>query len=276
MNPEFNADDIDWAQVRARWQLEAELQQPPPRRVVSRAPKIGCGARLGAPFLGCALLGMFALGFFLSLWAGLALLILPFGNTTTGIVTAHELTRGRSPRYGDSESYLLSFEFAPRAGSAKYSGEWPVNAATFLRLKDGDETPVRYFPLTPGLRPMLEAGVSPWFNVLFLGPLGLVLLVVGGLPLLGMLPQSRGAKRLVRRGLTAPALVVKYEFGAFTFWFRVTNMRGETRTIEAKQMVGANERDGVAVGDVATVVFDARRPKRAAIYRVCGWRAQAR
>ena len=276
MNPDFNADDIDWAAVQGRWQLEAELQQAPPRRVVSRAPKVGCGARIGAPFLGCGLLGMFLLGFLLSLWAGLAVLILPFGNTTTGVITAHQLTRGRSPRYGDSESYMLSFEFAPNANAAKYSGEWPVNGATFTHLQDGDETTVRYFPFAPGLHPMLEAGISPWFQILFLGPLGLLLLVVGGLPLLGMLPQSRGAKRLVQRGLAAPGLIVKYEFGAFTFWFRVTNASGETRTMEAKQSVSTDDKNQVEVGDVATVLFDARRPRRAAIYRVCGWRALAR
>ena len=273
MNSDFNADDIDWAAVQGRWQLEAELQKPAPRRVVSRAPKVGCGARIGAPFLGCALLGMFVLGFFLSLWAGLAVLILPFGATTTGVITAHELTRGRSPRYGDSESYMLNFEFKPRANLAKYSGEWPVNGSTFLRLKDGDETRVRYFPFAPGLRPMLEAGVSPWFSILFLGPLGLLLLAVGGLPLLGMLPQGRAGKRLVKRGSTAPGLIVKYEFGTFTFWFRVTNAQGETRVIEAKQSVNPQTQNEIGVGDVATVLFDARRPQRATIYRVCGWRA---
>lgn len=266
----MNADDIDWATVQARWQLEAELQISPPRRAVSSAPRLGCGA----PFLGCALLGLFVLGFFLSLWAGLAVLILPFGNTTTGTITAHQLARGRSPRYGDSESYLLNFQFQAGANSAQYNGEWPVNGATFTRLKDGDETPVRYFPFAPGLRPMLEAGVSPWFTILVLGPLGLLLLVVGGLPLLGMLPQSRGAKRLVKRGLTAPGIIVNYEFGAFVFCFRVQNVSGETRTIESRQAVNANNKDKVEIGDVATVVFDARRPQRAAIYRVCGWRAR--
>ena len=272
MNSDFNAADVNWADVQARWQLETELQKSPPRRVVSRAPRLGCGARIGAPFLGCALLGMFTLGFFLSLWAGLAVLILPFGNVTNGVITRHELTRGRSPRYGNSQSYLLYFEFRPNGGAAKYSGEWPVNGATFTRLRDGDEASVRYFPLAPGLRPMLEAGVSPWFHILFLGPLGLLLLVVGGLPLLGMLPQSRANKRLVQRGLTAPALIVKHEFGALTFWFRATDARGETRTLEAKQRINVNA-ETIEVGDVATVLFDARRPQRAVIYRVCGWRA---
>lgn len=274
MNPDFNADDIDWAAVQARWQLEAELQKPPPRRAVSRAPKAGCGARIGAPFLGCALLGMFVFGFFLSLWAGLAVLILPFGNTTTGVITAHELTRGRSPRYGNSESYLLYFEFRPNGNQTKYNGEWPVNGATFTHLQDGDETTVRYFPLAPGLRPMLEEGISPWFHILFLGPLGLLLLVVGGLPLTGMLPQARTGKRLVRRGAATAGLIVNAESGKVTFCFRVINSTGETRTIEGKQMVSAREQNRIEVGAVATVLFDARRPTRAAIYRVCGWRAR--
>ena len=270
---DFASDDIDWDAVRARWQLESELQPAPPRRAVSRAPKVGCGARLGAPFLGCGVLAMFLLGLCLSLWAGLAVLILPFGSTTTGRITQHELTRGRSPRYGNSESYLLYFEFSPHGNSAKYSGEWPVNGATFTRLQDGDETSVRYFPFAPGLRPTLEEGISPWFHILFLGPLGLLLLVVGGVPLLAMLPQGRAGKRLVQRGLAAPGLIVKYEFGTYTFWFRVANARGETRTIEARQRAGVADANRIEVGDVATVLFDARRPNRALIYRVCGWRA---
>ena len=273
MNSDFNANEIDWDAIENRWRLEAELQSAPPRRVVSRAPKSGCGARLGAPFLGCALLGMFTLGLFLSLWAGLAVLILPFGNVTNGTITRHELTRGRSPRYGDSQSHLLYFEFRPNGGAAKYTGEWPVNGATFTRLRDGDETSVRYFPLAPGLRPMLKEGVSPWFHILFLGPMGLLLLVVGGLPLLGMLPQSRADKRLVQRGLTAPALIVKTEIGALTFWFRVIGANGETRTVEVKQRINVNA-ETIKAGDVATVVFDARYPQRAMIYRAIGWRAR--
>ena len=274
MNSDFAADEIDWAAVQGRWQLEAELQKSPPRRVVSRAAKAGCGARLGAPFLGCGLLAMFVLGFFLSLWAGLALLILPFGSTSTGIITAHQLTRGHSPRYGDSESYMLSFEFRPGAGAAKYSGEWPVNGATFTRLQDGDEAIVRYLPLAPGLRPMLEEGVSPWFHILFLGPLGLLLLVVGGLPLLAMLPPSRAGKRLVQRGAATAGVIVKSDAGKVIFCFRVNNATGETRIIEVEQRRGAGDWSWLNAGAVATVLFDTRRPNRALIYRLGQWRAR--
>ena len=263
---------VDWAAVEARWQLEDELRSAPPRRAVSRAPKTGCGARIGAPFLGCALLGMFVLGFFLSFWAGLAVLILPFGNTTQGTITHHELTNSRSPRYGNSQSYMLQFEFVPVGGAAKYSGEWPVNGATFTRLRDGSETKVRYFPWAPGLRPLLEDGISPWLHILFMGPIGLVLLVAGGLPLLGFLPQSRAGKRLVQRGAATAGIVVEVKSGRAIFWFRVHDARGETRTIETSQSV--SQVWDLQPDQVVTVLFDARRPQRAAIYRLCGWRAQ--
>ena len=269
----MDSTDIDWANVEAHWRRESELDQSIPRRVVSRAPKTGCGARVGNAFLGCALTGLFIFGFFLSLWAGLAVLILPFGGTTTGTITQHELTRGRSPRYGDSESYMLTFEFTPNGASAKYSGEWPVNGATFLDLRDGDEAKVRYFPLAPGLRPVLEDGISPWFSILFLGPLGLLMLVIGGVPLLGLLPQSRAGKRLVKRGIVAPGLVVSDENGRLTFCFRVMGARGETRTIQASQRQPGQIRD-LTTGAVVTVLFEARHPQRATIYALCGWRAR--
>ena len=273
MNSNFESSDIDWAAVEREWQRETELDQPLPRRVVSCAPKTGCGARVGGAFLGCALTGMFVLGFFLSLWAGLAVLILPFGSTTEATITQHELTRGRSPRYGDSESYLLTFQFRPNGSNTIYSGEWPVNGATFLRLRDGDKTKARYFALFPGVRPMLEEGISPWLHILFMGPMGLLMLVIGGVPLLGLLPQSRAGKRLVRRGLAAPALVVDDKNGRLTFWFRVTGARGETQTIETTQSRN-NQVRSFDVGAVVTVLFEARRPQRAAIYHLCGWRAR--
>lgn len=274
MPSDFDADKINWADVQERWEIEPELEKSPPRRMVSRAPKAGCGARIGAPFLGCALLGMFALGLFLSLWAGMALIILPFGSTTTGKITRHENTSGRGARINDSESYLLYFEFAPHEKSAKYRGEWPVGGQMFTRLRDGDDAKVRYFPLAPGLRPLLEEGVSPWLHILFLGPMGLLLLVIGGLPLLGMLPVERADKRLVARGAATAGVIVKAEFGRVTFCFRVVSATGETRTIEIRQSVSANDQMRIEVGAVATVLFDTRRPNRAVIYRLCGWRAR--
>ena len=274
MPSEFDATDIDWAAVQNAWQLEPELRAAPPRRVVSRVPRRGCLARIGGASLGCALGGIFALGFFLSLWAGLAVLILPFGSTTTGVITQRELTRGHSPRYGSSESYLLTFEFSPHGSSAQYSGEWPVDAATFQRLQNGDAAKVRYFPLFPGTRPMLEEGISPWFHILFLGPLGLTLLVVGGVSLLGFVPPSRAGKRLVKRGLAAPALIVKNDNNRATFWFRVTGAQGETQKIEVTQTVVNRDWGRAPTGAVVTVLFEARRPRRALIYRLCGWRAR--
>lgn len=264
--------DVDWPVVEARWQLEAELCPSPPRRAVSRVPKTGCGARIGNSCLGCALTGIFVLGFFLSLWAGLAVLILPFGNTTQGTITHHELTHSRSPRYGDSQSYMLQFEFVPHGGAAKYRGEWPVNAATFTRLRDGNEATVRYFPFAPGLRPLLEDGISPWLHILFMGPLGLLMLVIGGLPLSGFLPQSRAGRRLVQRGIAASGIIIERKNGRVIFWFRVHNARGETRTIEASQSVNGQVWD-LQPEQVVTVLFDAHRPQRAVVYRLCGWRA---
>lgn len=270
----MNSAEVDWAAVEARWQLEAELRAGPPRRVIARAPKTGCGARIGNSCLGCALTGMLVLGFFLSLWAGLAVLILPFGNVTQGTITQHELTRGRSPRYGNSESYMLQFAFAPNGNTARYSGEWPVDGATFLRLRDGDETTVRYFPLAPGLRPILEEGVSPWLHILFMGPLGLLMLAIGGAALTAFLPPSRADKPLVKRGIAAPGLVIERANNRVQFWFRVANAQGETRTIEATRTLANRSWSAVQPGEVATILFDARRPQRALIYRMSAFRAR--
>ena len=274
MNFAFDAPEIDWIAVENRWQIEPELQRAPPRRVVARGEKLGCRGMMGHTCLGCGVLGVFALGLMLSLWAGLALLILPFGSTTSGVITQHEITNGRSPRYGSSgENYFLHFQFSPPGQTTIYTGEWPVNGDTFLDLKDGAKAQIRYFAFAPGLRPMLEAGTSPWFHVLFLGPLGLLMLVVGGLPLLAFLPRLRPGKRLVKRGAAVAGLVTRIEGQRAHFLFRVSNARGETRIIEATQHAG-NRTGRITVGEVVTVLFEPRRPTRALIYQLCEWRAR--
>lgn len=268
--------EIDWPALEAAHAIEPELRQNPPRRVVSRAQPAKWGARLrgcaGGGCLGCALSAIFVLGLFLSLWAGLALLILPFGTTTQGTITAHELTRGQSPRYGSSESYLLTFEFRPPGAARTYQGEGAVGGETFLRLRDGDSTKVRYFAFAPGLRPLLEEGVSPWLMILFVGPLGLLMLLIGGLPVLGLLPQP--GKRLVKRGVPVAAIVTARAGNNATFCFRVSNAQGETRVIEATQYISPQSATHPPVGAVVTVLFDPRRPQRALIYQACAWRAR--
>lgn len=268
--------DVDWAAVEARWQLEPELKRAPPRRVRARGESTGCGAMIRNAFLGCALTGVFALGLMLSLWAAFAVLILPFGSTTSGTITQHEITSGSNPRYGSrgGGNYFLHFEFSPPGNAQIYRGEWPVDGDTFLKLRDGEAASVRYFALAPGLRPTLEAGTSPWFHVLFLGPLGLLLLVVGGLPLLSFLPRSRKGKKLVARGLPVAGLVMATQNNRAEFWFRVTNARGQTRVIEAHQRLPTAH--STRAGDVVTVLFDKRRPQRALIYATGEWRARVR
>ena len=276
VNSAFDAPEIDWAAIENRWQIEPELRRTPPRRVVARGEKLGCRGMMGQSCLGCGVFGVFILGLMLSLWAGLALLILPFGSTTKGTITQHEITSGHSPRYGSSgENYFLHFQFSPPGQSTIYSGEWPVGGDTFLDLPDGAETQVRYFAFAPGVRPMLEAGVSPWFHVLFLGPLGLLMLVCGGLPLLAILPQARPGKRLVKRGVAAPGIVTQIDGHYAHFLFRVSNAHDETRVIEATNFAGDNV-GRVMEGEVVTILFEPRRPVRARIYQLCEWRARNR
>ena len=209
---------------------------------------------------------MFALGLFLCLWAGLALLILPFGSTTTGTITAHELTRGAP------EMDALHFKFRPPGAARAYQGQGTVRGETFLELRDGDPAKVRYFAWAPGLRPSLEAGVSPWLSVLFLGPLGLLMLVVGGLPLLGLLPPP--GQKLVRRGVPVAAVVVASEGNNAVFCFRASNAFGDKRVFEVSQHL-ASDSTPLVVGAVVTALFAPRNPKRALIYSHCAYRAGA-
>lgn len=274
---ERERENINWLALESKHLVEPELLAPPPRRVGARAPQVGIVTRLrgclGNGCLGCGLGAMFVFGFFLSLWAGLALLILPFGSTTTGKITRHELTRGKSPRYGSTtESYLLYFEFRPPGAGRSYSGEGAVNGETFVKLQNGAPAKVRYFAFAPGLRPFLEAGISPWFSILLLGPLGLLMLVIGGLPLLGFLP--RPGKNLVKHGVPVAALIVARDGNNVTFCFRVSNASGATRVIETSEKWMSNAGAILEIGSTATALFDARNPQRALIYARCAWKAR--
>ena len=261
------AGEIDWREIENRWQIEAELRQKWPRRVVSRDRRGGCGAWAANGCVGGMLVFMFGVGLMMGFWAGLALLILPFGSETEGTITRHETSVSNGKIKG-TRSYFLHFGFV--WNDRNYAGEWPVSEKTYRQLRDGAPVKVRCFPFAPGLRPLLEGGASPWFHVWVLGPLGLLLIAVSGVALSGLFAPQSG-KALVRRGVAAPAIVTQIETGnrdKITFLFRAGDQ------IVEKTQFSRRDSPGAAVGAVWTVLHDARRPQRALIYRFCDFRAR--
>lgn len=270
MTEEF-AGEIDWPAIEAKWHLEPELRQKIPRRVAARGEKSGCGGR----FFGCFLLPMLSLmlctGLMMSIWAGLALLILPFGSQTGGVVTRHEMTVSSGRRKG-TESFFLHFRFAH--GGQKYGGEWPVSRSIYTKTLDGDAVKVRFFPFAPGLRPLIESGASPWFSVWGLGPLGLLMVGVSGL-ILPSLFQIKHGRKLVRGGVATPAMVVSRtnaEAGDRTMISYLFRANGQTWE-KTRQMNSVEPISG-QVGTVFTVLHHPKHPRRALIYRLCDYRAR--
>ncbi len=265
MTEQFRGE-IDWDVIESNWQLEPELRQKIPRRVSLRGEKVGCGGRIFGCFIGGMLVFMFAVGLMMSVWAGLALLILPFGAPTEGRVTRHEMTVSSGRRKG-TQSFFLYFRFARKGRN--YVGEWPVSRRIYVETLDGAAVKVRYFPLAPGLRPIIEEGASPWFHVWGLGPLGLLMLGVSGVVLTGFFVPKSG-KSLVRRGVAAPAIIVSRTFAdagksaAITYLFRAQN-----RTWQKTRRLNRVQNAPFDVGTILTVLHHPRWPQRALIYRFC-------
>lgn len=256
--------EINWREIEARWMLESELRGPLPRRVVAREGKIGCGARVFNGCLSLFMLFMLGVGLMMVIWAGLALVILPFGNTTPATVTRHETTQGG--RRGQI-SHFLHFRFAHNGKN--YVGEWPVSQDFYWRTRDGGEVTARYFPFAPGARPMLEKGTTPWLHILGLGPLGFTMTGVSGLILLGFLTPKSG-KKFVKRGVAAPAIVVSMDEENRKI---VLLFRAKEQTFEIQRKV-PNRFSRPVLGAVKTVLFLPKSPKKAQIYDFCDFAAQ--
>lgn len=267
-----HAGDINWPDIEAKWHLEPELRGKIPRRVAPRGEVSGCGRRVFGCFLGAMMSFMFLVGLMMSVWAGLALLILPFGSRTEGAVTRHETTIS-SGRHKGTESYFLHFRFARNGHN--YFGEWPVSRKIYLGTRDGEAVQVRYFSFAPGLRPLIESGASPWFHVWALGPLGLLMLSVSGIVLLGFWNPKSG-KKLVRRGIATPAIVVAcsapqdQKRAAATYLFRANG-----QTWEKTHHFARPEWATTTEGAILTVLHHHKRPQRALIYQFCDYRARS-
>lgn len=256
--------EVDAQEVARRFSPPPELIAPVPRRVVPRdGQSTGCRAKAGNSCLGCLLLPMFLVGFMLALWAGLAALILLFGSSTTGKVTEREPFSGRR-----DATYNLRFRFSTARG--EYTGEWLVRPDVWQRTRAGDAVKVRYFAFAPGVRPLIEEGISPWTSILGWGPLGFVFMGISGLPLLGLLSPRRG-KRLVRHGLTAPAFISArdLERGELEFLLLLPG----ARAVEIKTRISRAQLEQWEVGSVQTALYFPAHPGRARLYQTLDWRA---
>lgn len=250
--------EVDWEDIDARFSPPPELLGKMPRRVVARDRAEGsCRARLERGCLSGCLAPIFLLGVMMVLWAGLATLILPLGTQGRGVVTECEQGNGLQ------STYFVAFRF--RANDRDYMGSWQVGTERWRRTRNGDQVTVRYFAFAPGMRPILEEGVSPWAAVLGLGPLGLLMMGIGGISLMGMM-SGRAGKQLVRRGIVVPVVVASNVGEEVTFLLR----DDEGRTLEIK----ARSREGMMnMGAIETALYLPGRAKDAQLYRDLHWRA---
>ncbi len=254
------ASDVDWSAVHARFEPPLELLQPLPRRVARREKPPTTRERLIRGCLSFFLAPMFLLGALMTWWGGLAALILVLGVTTLGTVTTRESGDGRD------STYFLGFRF--RASGGNHKGEWQVPVARWRQTRIGDPVKVRYFPFAPGLRPIIEDGISPWVSILAVAPLGVLIAGVAGLSLLGFWAPPDG-KNWVRRGRLAPAFITRRDDDYSRLVFLLRDENG--RVYEVHTRVG--DSTAFDAGAVETALYLPGQPDRARLYRALGWKA---
>ena len=253
--------EVKWDAVDAHFKAPPELLQPLPRRVLPRdGEDMGCRARLGRGCLGGCLLPLFVLGLLMALWGGLAALILPLGKQTTGVVFERE--RGN----GSDTTYNLKFRF--RANERGYEGHWLVPVEKWKRTQIGDSVRVRYFPFAPGMQPLIEDGASPWTLILVIAPFGCLMMGIFGLPLWGAM-SGRSGKRLVKRGLVAPAFVTRRDDARNTVAFLVRDENGRVHEVEARAKDVAYH----YAGQTEVALFLRGKAQNARLYRWLDWNA---
>lgn len=251
--------EVKWDAVDARFSPPPELDQPLPRRVRPRnGGDESCRARMERGCLSGCMLPIFVLGVLMVLWSGLAALIMPLGTPTTGTIT------GREPGNGSDSTYFLKFGF--RAGSGTYNGEWQVRTERWKRTRVGDPVHIRYFSFAPGMQPVIEDGLSPWSAVFGLGPFGLFIAAIGSLPFLTLF-ERRSGKRLVRRGLVAPAFVVKCDNREKKITFLIRDKNGRAMEVEVPVKDVAYH----YAGQTEVALFPKGHPEKARLYRWLDW-----
>jgi hypothetical protein len=259
--------------------FEPELDQPFPRRVVARdGCTYGCGLWLGRLFmLPHTLAGLFIL--YLALRATVLYLgVLLAGTEIEGHITAKSERLGKKTTH-----YMADYAFAVNGDT--YAAEMTVDVNEYAALREGQTIAVRAWEPSPhaahwvrgfGGHPLAPV-LAAWFGALFWnGFMGVITWF------LYVAPWRK--RRLVRYGVPTTGVVRAIAY--------CKDGKAEARRIEYEYTPGPSEVFGgrrsasvkvtpaqakeVKVGNVLTVLYDPRRPRRSVLYRFSDYKALPR
>jgi Protein of unknown function (DUF3592) len=256
---------------------EPELDQPTPRRVAAREGcAYGCG--LWAVRLFC--LPHTLVGPFIAYQAVRAV-ILSLGVLLAGVEVEGTVTRKAETQHRKGPYYSADYVFT--VDHAQYTAQTMLDADEYASLHEGQPIPVRVWEAFPqsGHWPGVS-GSPPYGSVvgLCLGALfwnGMVSFIVWKFYLR---PWRR--RRLVRYGVPAVGRVhevrVSQEKGGPAYRVYYTFTAGPSELFGGRQSGSVrvsppNDASDVKAGDVLTVLYDPKRPRRSLLYRFADHKA---
>lgn len=250
--------------------IEPELAGPTPRRVRYHTRGTGCGLWFVRLFIlphtiaGVVLVGvaLWSTGVYLGVWL--------FGTEYPGAVVKKSERRGSKGKM----SYTVEYEYmvAGRLHTAQVS----VNADEYRQVAAGDQFAVRAlesapesgpWPRLPGQTPILDVAGMWLFALFWNGILSVFLWVV-------YLRPWR-MRRLVRWGRPAPGIVRDTTMSVskgtktyhLTYEYAAADDGGEPAVFTGKMACTQALAAGARPGDLVTVLYDPRKPRRSLIYQ---------
>jgi hypothetical protein len=258
--------------------FEPELDQPTPRRVAARdGCTYGCGLWVGRLFLlPHTLAGLFIL------YQALRATVLYLGVLLAGTDVEGHITAKTEHPHRKGAYYTADYAFTVDGDA--YAAQMPINADEYAALRVGQTIPVRAWDAAPHAAHWVDAAASSplkpvgaaWFGALLWN--GFMSVVVW---FLYVVPWRR--RQLVRYGVPTAGVVRAIVY--------CKDGKADARRIEYEYTPGPSElfRDRlsgsvkitpqraaeVKVGNVLTVLYDPRRPKRSVLYKFSDYKARS-
>ena len=256
--------------------IEPELAGSTPRRVRYRTRGAGCGLWFIRLFIlphtvaGVVLLGvaLWSTGLYVGIWL--------FGDEYPGAVVK------KSERRGSKGKWFYTVDYEYMVAGRLHTGQVSVNADEYRQVAEGDRFSVRAlesapdsepWPRLPGQHPLANVG-GKWLMALFWN--GLLSLFVWGVYV-----RPWRLRQLIRWGRPTTGIVRTAEFfhRKGSKWHQLTyeyaaaaDDGGELAVYTRKMSSPPALAAGAKSGDLVTVLYDPRKPRRSLIYKFSDYR----
>jgi hypothetical protein len=257
--------------------FEPELDQPTPRRIAARE---GCAHGCGLWFVRLFCLPHTLAGPFL-VYQAVRAIVLYLGVQYAGTDVEGAIVQKAEHSVKKGRYYTADYVFT--VGGVEYTGHVQLNAETYAALREGQPIPVRVWESAPqaghswdgseagslaGVKGLCfaalawNAGLSVLVWFLYVRPWRQRQLVRYGQPTAGVVREVA----LSKNGKT-PAYRIRYEYTPGPSEIFGGRRSGSVKVSPLKLAAD------VKVGDVMTVLYDPRRPRRNVLYRFGDYKA---